>query len=242
MESSQKILPTWFNPDYPPLKSNDDVGEVAIEGQVFQYPQVVRKMIDPPIRGQSFGNISFMLFDTPRDFKGKPIYGYVKLRGNYESDSTARFESYKIVREVDSKFQIRIAPVGSWVPITESNAVVKELYDVRESDKEIHLRDEAVKQKEQEARRIANEIREAEDNLKNGSDIYDNPDSLEFYSMKRVTEMRITEAYQYQLRKIKELEKKLGEQRIILKRLEKDHSNYSSEWVDIYNIERKKAD
>jgi len=33
----------------------------------------------------------------------------------------------RIVKEVDSKFQVRVAPVGSWVPITDNTSVVQEM-------------------------------------------------------------------------------------------------------------------
>jgi len=237
----QENAPTWFSPDYPPLKSSDDVGKAAMNEQVVAYPQVVRKMADPPISGQKYGNLSFMLFDTPRMFNNKPIYGYVKIRGNHESDRVAREDAYRIVRDVDSKYQVRIAEVGVWVPITEIDAVVKDLYDVRENDKEIHLRDQAIKEKEREAARIANELKEAEKKLENEGDIYDNPDSLRFYAMKRVTEMTLMETFKAQRAKMELMDKKIAEQRIILKRLENLHPEYKVDWFDEYNNERKKS-
>lgn len=239
-EQTQKEL-SWFSPDYPPLNNSDDVGKAAVNGQVFAYPQVVRKMVDPPIAGQRFGNISFMLFDVPRMFNDKPVYGYVKIRGNHESDRIAREDAYRLVRDVDSKFQIRIAEVGSWVPITETDTVVKELYDVRENDKEIHLRDQAVKQKEKEASKIATELKEAEKKLQEEGDIYDNPESLRFYAMKRVTEMTLMETFKAQRSKMEIMEKKIAEQRIILKRLENLHPEYKVDWIEEYNQERKKT-
>jgi len=165
--------PSWLIPSYPPLKSDDDVGKAAIEEQVYSYPKVVRQQTDPPIVGQHYGNVSFMLFDAPRMCDGKPVYGFVKIRGNHESQEVAYKDACRIVREVDSKYQVRIAPVGSWVPITENDRAVKEVFDVRESDKEIHLRDEAVKEKEKQHAKIAQELKDAEEKLKNGGDIYD---------------------------------------------------------------------
>src|SRR5579862_736211 len=238
-EKKQMTIPDYFKPEHMPL--TDKELEIAVEQQVFTYPQVVRQMIDPPISSQRFGNVSFMLFDIPRIFRGKPIYGYMKLRGNFESEIVSRKDAYRIVRDVDSKFQVRIAEVGTWVPITENDSVVKELYDVQESEKETHLRDEIAKQREAETRRIANEIKDAEERLIKGSDIYDDCESINFYTMKRVTEMKLHETYQIQVAKLKELESKIGEQRIIVKRLERDHPNYTNEWIDTYNAERKKT-
>lgn len=240
MEDPTKT-PTWFNDTYPPLSSQDDVGKAAVEGQTVSYPQVVRTMVDPPINGQNIGNLSFMLFKTPRMFRNKPVYGYVKLRGNHVDEKSARYDAYRIIREVDSKFQVRLAKVGAWVPITDDDSCIKELYDVRENDEEKHIRDEAVKEREAEARRIAKEIKEAEDALKNGSDIYDNPDSLDFYTMKRVTEMRLTEAYQIAMRKLKELENSMIETHIILRTLEITNPDYNDQWIDVYNKERSKT-
>lgn len=239
-EKSEPQAPSWFHPHYPSLKL-DDVGQAAVNGQTTQYPMVVRDMRDPSIHGQNFGNLSFMLFDTPKTINSKPVYGFIKLRGNFDTQQTAYKDGCRIVREVDSKYMIRTAPVGVWVPITEADECVNEKYDVREDDKQILLRDEAVKEKEKEHAKIAKELREAEDRLKNGGDIYDDCESIKFYTMKRVTEMTLMETRKAQLQKIDEMEKKIAEQRIILKRLEAKYPNYSDEWVDTYNEERKKT-
>ncbi len=57
--------PTWFMPDYPALRSRDDVGKAAVSGQYIEYPQTVRSMTDPGIANQSCGNLSFMIFKEP---------------------------------------------------------------------------------------------------------------------------------------------------------------------------------
>jgi len=239
--SEPKVKPTWYAPGYPHLKSDDDVGEAAVNGQSVQYPQVVRKNNDPPIIHQSYGNLSFMLFDTPRSFRGKPIYGFVKLRGNHPDKDSAVYDSYRIVREVDSKFQVRIAPVGTWVPITENTSVIDEMIDVREKDDEHHLRDEAVRQREKEVRKIANELKEGEERLKSEEDVYSNTESLDFYTTKRVTETKLFEAVEIQKRKLKELEDKLIETYILCKKLEVKNSDFKDRWVNRYNEELAKT-
>ena len=231
---------SYIIPGYPPLKP-DDVGNAAVEGQIYLYPKVVRKMIDPPINSQRYGNLSYMLFDSPREYMGKPLYGYVKLRGNHETVESAKQDAMRLVRDVDSKFLIGIAEVGAWVPITENTSAIKDIYDVRESDKEIHLRDEAIKQKEKNDERKIKELQEAERKLKEDGDIYDRPESIEYYTMKRVTEITLYQSYQGYLNKLKELEKKLYQTRIELKKIELNHKEYSSEWVSVYNIERSKT-
>lgn len=242
MTEQTQEKPSWYHPEYPPISNADDVGKAAVEGQLITYPQVVRKNSDPPIQNQVFGNVSFMLFDTPRRFRGKPIYGYVKLRGNHADADSARYDAYRIVRQVDSKFQVRTAPVGHWVPITDNDSgVVEELYDVRENDEEHHIRDEAVKEREREARRIAKELKEGEEKLKSGDDIYDKPESLDFYTMKRVTEMKLSEAISIQKRKLQEVELQLAETHILCRKLEKTNPEYAEQWIENYNKERVKT-
>lgn len=234
-------IPDWFVPDYPELKGTDNVGKAAVEGQVMAYPKVVRSQTDPAILNQEVGNISFMLFKEPRKLRtGKPVYGFFKLRGNWPNETDAKRQAAKIIREIDSKYPVLLAPVGHWLPITEENAIAKDMLDVRMKDDEIQLRDQAVKDKQEEERRIMREIREREDELKSG-DIYDDPTSLTYYSMRRVTEMKLVEARDAQRKQIASIEEKIDMVRRELKTLEKDHPQYGDEWLDCYNAERRKV-
>ncbi len=237
-----KIRESWFQPGYPPLKY-DDVGTAAVNGQSVEYPKISRGDQDPHISGQTYGLISYNLLDIPSRFQGKPIYGFMKIRGAYDSPEVAKAKADKLILEVDSKFQVRVAPIGVWVPITEFDGkqIVEELIDVKDDTKEHQLRDDAVKQKETYIKKQAKELRDAEDRLQNGPDDYDDQESLRFYTMKRVTEMKLTEAYEGMTLKLRELEKTLGEQRLILKKLEKTHETFSDEWIDTYNAERAKT-
>ncbi len=236
----KRVRESWFQPGFPELKM-DDVGKAAVNGQFVEYPKIVRGDNDPYIPGQQYGLVSFILFDTPRRFEGKPIYGFVKLRGNYDSSEVAKAKADKIILEFDSKYQVRAAPIGQYVPITDNDRVVQDLIDVRESEKEIHLRDNAIKQKEKEIERQAREIREAEEKCRNGPDEYDDQESIRFYTMKRVTEMRVREACEAQLTKFAQLQKTLGETRLLLKKLEAKHVDYPCEWIGVYNDERAKS-
>ena len=198
-------------------------------------------MVDPPIQGQHLGLLSFMIFKEPRNLRnGMPVYGFVKLRGNWSDYSQAKFEASKIIREVDSKYVIRITQMGAWVPITEEDAFVKEKLDVKMRKGEISLRDEAVKENEAECRRIQREIREREEDVKAG-DIYDDPTSLRFYSMRRVTELRLMDTRVNLIRQLNSYKMILRKVQKETKRLERDHPEYIDQWIDCYNKERRKA-
>jgi hypothetical protein len=236
-------LPEWAIPSYPPLNSMDLVGKASVEGQLVNYPKVVRTMADPPIQNQSIGCISYMLFDEPKKAKGseKPVYGFMKLRGNWCSQQQATFEASKIIREVDSKYQIRLAPVGVWVPITEDESCIREKTDVRMNDEEVHLRDQVVKEKEAEQRRIQRELQERTEALKTEGDIYDNPTSLKYYSMRMVTELRLIEELDRQQRQIQNVKDNIEKVRKEIAELELKHPSYKEDWIECYNIERRKT-
>lgn len=240
MEHVAQKNPTWLHPDYPPL-GHDNIGRAAVEGQIIEYPSVVRTQVDPPIINQKFGNISFNLFETPKSIKGKPLYGFMKLRGNHESIDSSRIDGSRIVREIDSKFIVAIAPVGVWVPITESINAIRDLYDVKDKDQAISLRDEAMIDKERADQKKIQEIKEAQEKLTSEGDIYDDQESLRFYTMKRVTDMQLYEHTRAQYLKLRSTQKTLIQQRIILKKLESNHPEYNSQWVDCYNQERSKS-
>lgn len=239
--NSAPRMPEWLVPGYPPLKAEDSVGQAAVEGQLLYYPRVGRTFVDPQLQGQKLGLISFLFFKETRILSsGKPVYGYFKLRGNYPDDISSKSEASKIIREIDSKFEIRVAPVGAWLPITEETAFVKEMLDVKTERGQLALRDQAVKEKEAEQRRIQREIREREDEATSG-DIYDDPTSLTYYSMKRVTEIKLIETRENLIRQLDDIAGKLIQVQRETKLIEREHPEYLDDWIDRYNTERRKA-
>ena len=232
--------PEWLIEDYPPLTGK--IGKEAEQSQTITYPKVVRKMDDPPIANQMYGNLSFMFFDDPKTLStGKKVYGFCKVRGVWPTETTATDDSKRIIREVDSRFQIRIAPIGAWVPLTNENAFCRDLLDVTSKENDMNqLRSEAVKQKEGEQRRIMKELREREEEVKE-EDIYDDSTTLKYYAMKRVTEMRLTEACELNRQKLDKTTHNQLKVRIELKQLERENSQYTSEWIECYNQEREKS-
>jgi hypothetical protein len=242
--SSNNVIktPDWLIPSYPPLNGMDIVGKAAVEGQMVNYPKVVRTMTDPPLVSQRLSCVSFMLFKEPKVIeKGPPIYGYVKMRGNWADQTQATFEASKIIKDIDSKYPIRIAPTGAWVPITDNDAFIKDHLDVKTEKDEIMLRDSAVKEKQAETDRIKKELIEREKELNEDGDVYDDPTSLTYYSMRRVTETTLMDAYTRQSDQLKSTEAIILKVRRELKKLEMSNPEYTDQWVDRYNVERSKG-
>lgn len=236
MQPPRATQPSWFDPSAAPL--TDEQTRQAVKDKTKVYPEVIRSNADPVLATQGFGLVSFLLFKEPKKLKnGKPVYGFVKLRGNYASKDQCVMEGTKIVKFVDSKSVNRIAPVGRYVPIVDDDVFTEEQVDVKTEESQMH----AVNQeKADETRRIMREIREREEECKAG-DIYDNPDTLRFYSMRRVTEMKLTEEIANRLKQIETLRTTNEKVRAELYELEKKHSEYEKEWLECYNVERRKA-
>ncbi len=232
--------PDWLCPGYPKLEA--DVGTASVAGQLVHYPQVVRRDVDPPIAGQTYSLVSMQIFSSPQKLSnGDMCYGFMKLRGSHPDESSAIDDAHRIIREVDSKFQVKIAPTGRWLPITQKSSFTKETIDVRESTDEVHLQDLAMKERAARNRQMAREIREREEELKNGGDIYDDPQSLTFYAMKRTTERVLRDHIDRQRKAVESSEASHRETVLILRRLERKFPGYKDQWVERYNEERRKA-
>ncbi len=232
----------WQILNYPPLTYADATGESAVNGQLVHYPKVVRTMADPQLPNQQFSLMSYMLFKEPRKLKtGNYAYGFVKNRGNYGSKDLAVSEASKIVKNVDSKYKIMIIETGVWVPITEEDSIVKETIDVRTAEDENSLRTEALRQKEDENKQKMREVRDREKELIEGGDIYDEPLSLKYYSMKRVTANMLMERRDLLFAQIDSVKDNLVKTQQELYDIQSIHANYNDEWLECYNEERRKG-
>lgn len=242
LPTAQYLLTSFTDP----LRDNltRDQLENAIRDKLVKYPATLRSPEDDPITNHSHSLITFLLFKEPRITKrGKKVYGYFKVRGGgYSSDSAATAAAAKIIREQDSKCVNRILEIGKYLPITDDDIFDKDKLTVKDSndDEKEALRDQASKEAEQTRARIMNEIRERERECKQG-DIYDDKTSPTYYSMRRVTEMRLTEAITQQIQSISENLRVRNDVRKELRGIEEEHKEYPDIWLEIYNAKRREA-
>ncbi|HSA76108.1 MAG TPA: DUF5832 domain-containing protein [Nitrosarchaeum sp.] len=208
------------------------------------YTAVVRTDTDPQLVGQQIGLVSFNLFETPRKLQtGKNVYGFMKLRGNYPDDNSAVFEAAKIIREIDSKNQIKRAPVGRWVPITDELAFIKDFLDVnvdkKDEDTQVHIRDDIAKEKQKQESQMIRELREREEECKNSGDM-DDEDHLDCYTKNMVSLDKILEQKENVQKKLLEVEKNLEKITNLLKKSDVKHPQYRNGWLENYNAARRK--
>lgn len=210
--------------------------KAAVESLVNRYPRVIRQNIDPPVPNQTHSLVSIDLFKEPKkDRDGKPVYGFVKVRGSYSNQTSAETEAGKLIKNVDSNTRILIIPTGHWYPISPNERYISDKLDVRMNEEEVQLRDQAVKEKNEERKRIMRELKEREDELKNDGDVYDHPESLDKYTMKRNTEMNLTNEIRRARAALEKLELRRKQIWKELKRLDEAFPTHTDEWLEQHN-------
>jgi len=234
----EQSRPSWFVPEHPPLNNAETA--TAVKENVTTYPKVTRSQKDFAVSQQSYGLISSLFFKEPKMLaNGKKYYGFMKLRGNWDGVDQCKSKASDIVRTQDSKNTILIAPIGSWVPITDDVTFILENVDVNTDVPEDKLKEEARKEQEKEQDRIMREVRERATEIKNAPDYNENDDGIDYYTMKRVSLLRLTENIDLYQRKASELIEKKYQQREILRKIDGKHPEYATAWIDNYNKERR---
>lgn len=259
-------LPGWIVAGYPPLKY-DDVGKAAINSQICpadveqpaacavgtrreevvgsgsdgqEYPTVVRNTLDPVLPKQQFGLLSFMFLSEPKKIPDteSTIIGFVKLRGNYPDVGSCTAQAEKLVRKVDSKFTIRVAQVGKWVPITSHIFKGEQVISLQErSETEEIAHREVQRAKESVERDLEKRRRDLEDSQKIPYD----PESLDSYTEKRTAEENVSKLIEQERNRLKGYILAARKIHGTLAELEEKHPEYASQWIDNCNKERVKV-
>jgi len=240
-ENTSRKDASWFQPDTE--LTNEEL-EAAYKAQI-KYPQIVKKRVDPPIEGQEWACLSFMVLDKPH----KGIYAFVKCRGCWPDDpqkgpKIANREAKRIVKEVDSKFSVKIAKTGAWVPVTNDEIYDKEDHLIREDIETGKVQDDPIRKAEERQQKRMTELQKKYEALKDKS-CKDDPEydkeSIAYFSMKKVTLMSLKKYIEDGEKKLAELRRKEAQVVFEIEELQEKYPNYEAEWVDIYNAKRKDA-
>ena len=228
------------DPTYPPLAG--DAGRAAVNGQMVVYPKVVRSGRDLPVAQQAHGMMSFMLFEQPRVLKtGKKVHGFIKLRGNWADEDQCKLKSANLIREQDSKYKVRIGEVGAWLPITDEQGFEQSIDVKADATEEEKMKEEAIRKKQDEDKRIMRELKEREEEVKTAKDYHDDPDGIDYYTMNRTTWMWATEQIDIMANRLKDMTEKVADRRKLLGELDAKHPEHTTAWIANYNKERRKA-
>lgn len=221
-----------YDPEAAPL-TNAELKAAVDAGMIRKFPRVVRGSADPPIANQQIANLSFMLLKEPKN----GVYGFVRVRGVWSDEEHAIKDAKRIIREVDSTNIIHQASVGYAVPITNNEAFSGDQLDVKMRDTDSALRDEAVKDNQSKQRQQQREIEEQKKELKEGK-IDDDPNSLDYYTKRKVGHMELKKCVLQGQEKVRNLKKSLRKVEGELSGLTHKHPEYLNEWLANYNKAR----
>ena len=112
------------------------------------------------------------------------------------------------------------------------------MLDVPEEDGTPQLRDKAAKEAENKQRRIVRELRQRERLVSEDKDSVDDIGTLQHYTMKRVTEMRLSEAVDVARATYLGMLRKHLSTMLCIKELEADKPQHAGMWLDCYNTRR----
>lgn len=234
--SDRDLINKW-KPDIqaPPLTREETeaaVGENNKTDFVEKFRSVERTYIDPPVELQRYGLISFIPAKgaTPNE---KGVYGFAKLRGNYQTQIEANQRAEYIIKNVDSYNKIFHTYVGRPFPLTVSSDFSKETKEVEMKQQMKESISENVKNKRQEEKKSMDEIKEREKLLLEESKKTEE-DPYELYITNKVKKAQLTWTYKEHQKKMAEIKDILIKTRELLNELDEEHPEYKDTFFEKY--------
>jgi len=187
-----------------------------------------------------------MLFKEPKYVSGdstEPVFGFFKVRGGFPSQRDADLAKLDILKNTDSKNIIHTTVTGCWNVLTNSQKFSQKSESIDldpDTDRREH-NDMQKKARLEDEEKIRRELEENKQRLEKTPDLYDDQTNLKFYTLKRVTEMKLTETIETYRNKIAEMEEKRTSVFNEILNLDRKYTNYNEDWLDLYNEERAKV-
>jgi hypothetical protein len=195
------------------------------------YPKIERRLADPVVYGQHVGLLSFVPAKgaTPNE---RGIYGYAKLRGNFEDDERADKHAEKIIREVDSYHRIFHAHVGKPFPLVDGSTYSSEVRDI-DLKKDINESySEDVKKKREQEQKDIEDIQRREQELLDDVKRVEQPTD-DVYTSLRVKKAQLTWTYA-------ETEKKMINMCTLIAKARKEIEDMEASNPELRNVYMKK--
>lgn len=185
--------------------------------------------VDPPLAGQNYGLFSFKLFPKPVD----GVYGLLKFRGAFNTESDFMAHSKFIIQSVDSKHKIFPYPQGTWFPITDNEKYARETIEVSDKDKLSDIYNEKNKEEAQKEKQAMKSIDERRKLLMEESK-REKPDteSLRYYSEKVMQVEQINEWLENLRKRKRDLTNALVKSKSEIDRLNTEHPEYREQVKD----------
>jgi hypothetical protein len=235
---SQSSLDTTVQP-LSKEELSSAMSELNVSTFVERFPQVERRFADPPLDLQRIGLISFVPAKgaSPND---KGVYGFAKLRGNFQTEDEASEQAERLIRNVDSYHQIYHTYVGRPFPLTCSSDYSKEVTRV-ELQKEVatSISDDVRKKREKEQKDIEDIKNREKELLEDVKKTEENRD--DHYTTLRVKKAQLTWTYLETEKKLQQMATLIAKAEYEVQQLDKSHPELKDTFYNKYMEARKQS-
>jgi hypothetical protein len=226
----------------PPLDEEQTVKaleELNTKDFVMKFPRVERAFADPTLDLQRIGLISFIPAKGAKpDEKG--VFGFAKLRGNFQTMAEADQRAEFLVQNHDSYHKIYHTYVGRPFPITLSSDYSKEVKEV-DLQKDIkEANSDVVKKMREKEQKDIEEIQKKEEELLEDVKKIEEP-TEDVYTTLRVKKAQLTWTYSETEKKLKQMRTLIANARKEIEDLEAKDSSLKHIYLKKYIDARKKA-
>lgn len=178
-----------------------------------KFPQREKAFADEEILSQKIGLFSFIPAKgaTPNEHG---IFGFAKLRGNFQTEQEADSRAEKIIKETDSAHTIFHTWVGKPFPVTNNENFVKDVEEVNIRKEQTIAISKSIKDQNKKDKKVIEEINERQRVLKedvkrgkksNYEDEEEDYFDLDEYVTLRVKKAQLHWTYMQQVEKLIEL-------------------------------------
>lgn len=234
--------PTQGKPALTDNEATEAMNTLNNDAFTRKFPRVDRTYADPPIPLQSIGLVSFVPAKgaTPN---ANGVFGFAKLRGNFNSTFEADQHAENLIRNFDSYHQIYHCYVGRPFPITASSKYSAETTEIDIRKETTQAISQNIKDKKQEEQKIVAEIKQREEQLleetRRAEEYGEDP--YETYITLKVKKAQLMFTYQEHMKKIEEVKDIIIKTRREIDDLDQSHPTFKDDYFQKYMKARKEA-
>jgi hypothetical protein len=186
---------------------------------------------DPPIYGQNIGLVSFIPSNgaSPDD---KGIYGMMKLRGVFATQTEANEKAEDLVKNHDSYTDIYHVFVGKPFPITNSDKYVYEKNEVDINNNTSRIISNNIKLQKDRDNKIINELKDREEMLL--QEVTENENPYNTYTELQIKKAHLSWTYKETIDRLSEVKKVLISTRLQIIEMDNLHEDFQHTYRDKY--------
>ena len=211
-----------------------------VTAYVDKFPMVERQYADPAIALQQYGLVSFVPSKgaTP-DADG--VFGFAKLRGNFQTTTEANERSEFLIRNIDSYHTIFQAYVGRPFPITVNDKYCANTSEIDIRKKAVDTISEDVKTKRDYQKQEIEEIKTREKRLLEEAKEDYVEDPFERYVTLRVKRAQLVWGYKNTMEQLMKMKDVITKTRADIVEQDVTNPDFSSRHYERYMSARKDA-